>query len=143
MIIIIEIKNLDLIIFPILSRLFELHIYSLMITLQTKTVYSNFIPFTVEFNLSTTHRRIYHFTVLQDVSTTATGPIRNYDSIKQHIFSIRLTFCVAACCTSVLQTSFYSACKGNAANTKGSMIYAICISARGSTIKDIIFLNVE
>lgn len=34
--------------------------------------------------------------MLQDVSTTATLPIRNYDSIKRHIFSIRSTLCAAS-----------------------------------------------
>lgn len=64
---------------------------------------------------------IYRPTMLHDVSTAAT--IRNYDSIKRHIFSIRLTLRVVSCREPIgFTTDFVSSRKG----FKGSsMIYVV------------------
>lgn len=66
---------------------------------------------------------IYRSTMLHDVSTAATLPIRNYDSIKRHIFSIRLTLRVVSCREPIgFTTDFVSSRKG----FKGSsMIYVV------------------
>lgn len=71
--------------------------------------------------------------MLQDVSTTATLPIRNYDSIKRHIFSIRSTLCaVSRREPSILPTDLVSSRN----RFKASMIYAV--STQRITIRNVI-----